>query len=74
MEDRIAQLSAEIDVMNVEDRVKLAQGMGVAEDFPTAWSDRHWLGRVVIEKYICLQENQWPFDSTPTLSPKEPKP
>jgi len=35
-EDHIIQLLAEIESMNMEDRVKLAQGMGVAKDFPTA--------------------------------------
>ena len=35
-EDRIAQLSSEIDLMSIEERVTLAQGMGAAEDFPTA--------------------------------------
>jgi len=34
--DRIAQLTTEIGSMSIEDRVKLAQGMGVAEDFPNA--------------------------------------
>ena len=34
-EDHIAQLSSEIDSMSIEERVKLAQGMGAAEDFPT---------------------------------------
>ena len=62
--DRIVQLSAEIDLISIDKWVKLAQGMGVAEDFPTAWSDRHWLGRIAIEKYTCLQENPWLFDST----------
>ena len=71
--DRIAQLLVEIDTMNVEDRVKLAQGMGVAEDFPTAWSDRHWLGRIAIKKCICLQGNPWLSNFTLTLSPKELK-
>jgi len=71
--DCIVQLLSEIDSMSIEERVKLAQGMGATEDFPTAWSDWHWLGRIAIEKCICLQENPWLFDFTPTPLQKEPK-
>ena len=34
--DRIAQLRSEIDAMTIDERMKLAQEMGVAEDFPSA--------------------------------------
>ena len=37
----IAQLKSELNSMNFEDKVKLAQEMGADENFPSAWSGWH---------------------------------
>ena len=69
---RIAQLKAKLDSMNFEDKMKLVQEIGTDEDFPLAWSGQHWLGRIAIAMYICQLESLWLYDSSYTLSQKEP--
>ena len=60
--------------MNFEDKMKLAQEMGADKDFPSAWSDRHWLGRIAIVMYTYQHENLWLYVSSYILSQKELKP
>jgi len=61
--------------MSTSKKAKMAQQMGAAEDFPTAWSDQHWLGKVVteMEMYTYQPGNLWQYDSLSTLSQKELK-
>jgi len=61
--------------MSLSEKAEIAQQMGAAEDFPTAWSDQHWLGKVAteMEMYTYQLGNLWQYDSMPTLSQKEPK-
>ena len=72
--DCITQLCSEIDSMTIEDRMKLVQEMGVAEDFPSAWSDWHWLGKATVMMYTYLLGNLWQSDSSYIRSQKELKP
>ena len=71
--NRVAQLKSELNAMSLEDKEALAKEMGVDEDFPTAWSDWHWLGKVAIKMCIYQPGNLWLFDSTYTRSQKGPK-
>ena len=71
--DKVALVKQQLSSMTEQEWDALAKEMGIDEDFPIAWSDWHWLGRVVMEMCTCLHENLWHFDflSTPFL--KEPK-
>jgi len=48
-QDHIVQMKAVLAQMSISKKAEMAQQMGAAEDFPTAWSDRHWLGKVATE-------------------------
>ncbi len=71
--DKVASVKQQLSSMMEQEWDALAKEMGIDEDFPTAWSDWHWLGRVVMEMYICPHENPWHFDFSFTPSLKEPR-
>ena len=69
--DKVADIHTQINIMSPEERDQLAKELE-EEDFPTAWSDWPWSGKVVI-KCMSHPENQWQFVSTPNQLQKEPK-
>ena len=69
----VMQLCSELDAMSVDERMKLVQEMGVAEDFPSTWSGQHWLGKIIATIYTYLLRNWWQSDSLSTLLQKELK-
>ncbi len=71
--DKVASVKQQLSSMMDQKWEALAKEMGIDEDFPAAWSDWCWLGRVAMEMYTCLHENLWPFDFSFTPSLKEPR-
>ncbi len=72
--DNVASMKQQLTNMTNQEREALAKEMGIDEDFPAAWSDRHWLGRVAMEIYTCQHENLWHFDFSSTLLQRELRP
>ena len=74
-EDHLSRIHADLVALSVEEKKQLIKEMGdaPAEDFRTAWSDWHWLGKIAIAMYIYLLENLWLSGFSSILLQKEPK-
>jgi len=44
--DQVTQMREQLNAMSLNNKAQLADEMGVAEDFPTAWLGQHWLSKV----------------------------
>ena len=48
----VAQLKAQLDVLNIQENNMLIEMMGGTQDFPNAWSDWHWSSVNRLQMYI----------------------
>ena len=76
LEDHLRRIHADLATLSVDEKAQLVTEMGIAlaEDFHTAWSDRHWLGKIAIVMYLYRLESLWQSNFSSILLPKEPKP
>ena len=56
--NKVINIHNQINTMSTKDRDWLAKELGEEEDFPTAWSDWPWSGKVAIKSMSQL-ESQW---------------
>ena len=70
----LGDIKARLTHLSGDDKAKLAEEMGIDEDFPTAWSGWHWSSKVAMTMCIYRLGNLWQYDSTFTPLLKELKP
>ena len=61
--DTVQDLKTRINAMTAKEQGRLANKMGVGEDFPMAWLGQPWLSEVATQMCIYQLKNLWQYDS-----------